>query len=84
MPSLDPLAPDVMKLFRREKYQKCSKTEPLTRIVKNYDSNLVILHLDEKIRQSQYSSIFGGSVKSCCYEEIKRTGEGNDVDNKYK
>lgn len=84
MPSLDPLAADVMKLFNKEKYEECVTNEPLTRIVRNRSTDAAYLVLDEKRRDSFYYKGNKNNRLDCCYQEIVRAGTGKDADDKFK
>lgn len=75
MPSLDPHAKDVMRLFRQEKYESCTKTKPFTSIEMNWDTAEATLVLDAKAIAKNMS---------CCYQEIERAGKGKSADAQFK
>lgn len=81
IPSLDPLAADVMKLFEQEKYEECSSVKPLTSIRLNATKNEAYLVLNEKLR-STYE--FKRHKIDCCYQEIIRSGIGKNADDRFK
>lgn len=75
MPALNPLADDVMKLFHREAYEACSKTQPLTSIQMNWETSEATLVVDTKMLAKKMS---------CCYQEIQRSGSGKHADAEFK
>ena len=79
MPALNPLAKDVMHLFRQEKYEPCSSTKPLTSIKMNETTATAYLVLDEKMTHSK-----GYEKLTCCYQEISRSGSGKYADEQFK
>ncbi|XP_031636443.1 uncharacterized protein LOC116349218 isoform X2 [Contarinia nasturtii] len=79
IPAIDPLAADVMKLFRREKYEACSTTQAVTRIEMNWTTSEAMLIYDYKPKW--YSSFL---ESTCCYSEIIRTGSGKKADEQFK
>lgn len=88
MPALDPLAADVMKLFKIEDFEECSAHQPLTRIVQRNTSaaddvtpRTAYLVLDENRRKSFQSK---GQKLDCCYQEIVRSGVNKTADEKFK
>lgn len=81
MPSLEPLANDVMKLFHVEKYEECSSTKPLTYIKKNWTTNAVYLTMNESLKTE--FTVRGQSL-DCCYQEIIRNAVGKNPDDKFK
>lgn len=83
MISLEPLATDVMKLFTKEKYEPCSKKDPLTSIEQNFEEDTVkvvfhIKQLKRKYLTSDQSEI------DCCFQEITRAGTNATADDKFK
>lgn len=84
MPSLEPLAADVMKLFNKEKYEECSNTKPLTRIARSRSTDVAYLVLDEKRRDSFYYKGNKINKLDCCYQEIVRSGTDKKADDKFK
>lgn len=84
MPSLEPLAADVMKLFKKERYEECSNVKPLTRIVRNRTTDAAYLVLDESRRVSFYHKGNKNNKLDCCYQEIIRSGTGKTADEKFK
>lgn len=79
MPSLDPLAKDVMRLFTQEKFEPCVSTKPLTTINMNWTTYTAQLVVDQKMKNSRTYA-----KTSCCYQEIKRSGEGKHADEQFK
>lgn len=79
MPSLEPLAKDVMRLFHREKYEHCSKTPPLTTVQMNWTASTATLSVNQNV-------VWYKAAKnvSCCYQEIRRTGTGKNADEQFK
>ncbi|XP_055701100.1 uncharacterized protein LOC129800609 isoform X1 [Phlebotomus papatasi] len=75
MPNLDPLAPDVMKLFHREKEQECSTKSPLTRIdmIGSRNASLVV----DKDLLHKYDIY---DTPHCCYREIRRSTKEEHAD----
>ncbi len=84
MPSLEPLAADVMKLFNKEKYEECSNVKPLTWINRNRTTDIAYLVLDEKRRNSFYYKGNKNNKLDCCYQEIIRSGTDKKADEKFK
>ncbi|KAJ6643681.1 hypothetical protein Bhyg_08646, partial [Pseudolycoriella hygida] len=83
MPSLDPLAADVMELFNKEKYEECSSVKPLTRIARNTTTGAAYLVLDERRRVSFYYKGNRNNKLDCCYQEIVRSGANKTADEKF-
>lgn len=81
MPALDPLAKDVMKLFKQEKYEECSSTKPLTSIRRNYSTDSAYLVFEDKLKLSY---IVKNKKLDCCYQEINRSGDGKHADDKFR
>lgn len=79
MPSMDPLAKDVMRLFHIERYEVCSKSEPLTHIEMNWTTSAATLIINNT---SKWYSTFMKST--CCYHEITRLTGGKNIDDKFK
>lgn len=79
MPSLEPLAKDVMRLFHREKYEHCSKTPPLTTVQMNWTASTATLAINQNV-------VWYKAAKnvSCCYQEIRRSGSGKTADEHFK
>lgn len=63
------------ELFRQEKYESCSKTDPLTSITMNWNTSEATLVVSAKVLAKKMS---------CCYQEIERTGTGKNADSKFK
>jgi hypothetical protein len=82
MLSLDPLAPDVMRLFLKEDFEPCAKKHPLTSIEQNFSDDTVrlIYHRGYK------SKYLNGELTQleCCYQEITRGNSNSTPDDKYK
>ncbi|XP_055382140.1 uncharacterized protein LOC129612520 isoform X2 [Condylostylus longicornis] len=77
MPNLDPYSPEVMKYFKRESYEECSKDQPLTSVKFNTTTNRYMLILDENLR---YKFTRYGNQLSCCYQVIERNSTGKKAD----
>lgn len=75
MPTMNPFAEDVMQLFTVEKYEACSKTDPLSRIEMNWTTSAATL---------VFNNISNFPNISCCYKEITRLATGGNIDNEYK
>ncbi|CRL03323.1 CLUMA_CG016463, isoform A, partial [Clunio marinus] len=81
MPSLEPLAPDVMKLFSKEVFEPCSKKHPLTSIEQNFDDDTVKVILHHGLKSKYLSS--DQNQLECCYKEITRGGSNATADDKF-
>lgn len=81
MLSLEPLASDVMKLFKKEEYEPCSKKPPLTTVLQDFDKDLVQIVYHENLKTKYYAA--GHNQIECCYQEIARSGANTTADDKY-
>lgn len=82
MLSLDAFAPDVMKLFKKEKFEPCSKIHPLTSIEQNFDDNTAKFVFHRGIK-AKYLNADQNQLE-CCYQEITRAGSKNTADDDFK
>ncbi|XP_055910016.1 uncharacterized protein LOC129944538 isoform X2 [Eupeodes corollae] len=77
MPSIDPYTAEVMQYFKREKYEPCSTSKPLTKVAFNSTTgkyNLLIIQ-----DQVKYYTKSGGQL-DCCYQVIERKTGGEKAD----
>lgn len=81
MLSLEPLASDVMKLFKKEEYEPCSKKPQLTSISQDFEKDIVHVVYEEHLRNKYYAA--GHNQIECCYQEITRSGTNATADDKY-
>lgn len=77
MPSIDPYDREVMQHFKREKYEPCSTSKPLTRVV--FNSTTGKYHLLINQDQVKYYTKSGGQL-DCCYQVIERKSMGEKAD----
>jgi hypothetical protein len=82
MLSLEPLAPDVMRLFTKEDFEPCAKKHALTTVEQNYEENSakLIYHREYK---AKYLSADQNTLE-CCYQEISRGGYNATADDKFE
>lgn len=81
MLSLEPLASDVMNLFKKEEFEPCSRREPLTSIEQNFNSDQILVVYHEDMKSKYLAS--GHNQIECCYQEITRSGENSTADDRY-
>lgn len=79
MPDINPLSPEAMNLFHKEKYEECTYKKPLTKLIMNYTNGAVYLNLDEGQRKKYLTK-----DSYCCYQDIRRSGEDKNADNHYR
>jgi hypothetical protein len=70
-----------MKLFKKEKFEPCSKKLPLTSIKYDYENSTASLLLHED-RIANYVSK-GENIK-CCFKEITRSGMNKNADSAFR
>ena len=81
MPALDPLAEDVMKLFKVIPYEECCSLKPLTRIEQNFTTNTAWLVMEQKLKKS---FTWKRNKLDCCYQQINRSGANKTADDEFK
>lgn len=81
MLSLEPLASDVMKLFKKEEYEPCSKKQQLTSISQDFERDSVHVVYHESYKSKYLAA--GHNQLECCYQEITRGGANATADDKY-
>lgn len=82
IPALDPLASDVMALFKRLNYKPCSTLPALTSVTVDESTGSAQLHINATILR-MYNNQKRGNIDRCCYQDIKRSGIDNDADRKF-
>lgn len=82
IPALDPLASDVMALFKRVEYSTCSALPALTYVTVDESTGIAQLHINESIRR-KYNNQKQGPIDRCCYQQIKRSGTEHEADKKF-
>ncbi|XP_062540415.1 uncharacterized protein LOC134208663 isoform X2 [Armigeres subalbatus] len=81
---LDPLADDVMRLFRKEQFVPCSTKHPLTSIeqqTSSHGNDTVVL----RFHRDRIASHLPHYMKyiECCYQSIERSGINDKADKNY-
>lgn len=76
------IAADVMKLFKKEEYEPCSKKRPLTSIEQDFDTGTVKVLFHRQLKSKYLRS--DQDELSCCYQEITRGGQNATADDKFK
>uniref|UniRef100_A0A8D8D653 (northern house mosquito) hypothetical protein n=1 Tax=Culex pipiens TaxID=7175 RepID=A0A8D8D653_CULPI len=81
MLDLDPLADDVMRLFRKERFEPCSPKKPLTTIEQDFENDSVVLrfHRDQAEKHLPHYMKF----IECCYQSIERSGVNEKADKNF-
>lgn len=81
MLDLDPLADDVMRLFRKERFEPCSPKHPLTTIEQDFENDTVTLrfHRDHVVGHLPHFMKF----IECCYQAIERSGVNEKADKNF-
>lgn len=82
IPALDPLASDVMALFRHLEYTPCSNLPALTYVTVDESTNIAQLHINASLLR-KYNIQKRGAIDRCCYQEIRRSGIDHDADRKF-
>lgn len=75
MLSLDPFAPNIMKLLIKDEYEPCTNKSQLTSISQDFEANSVQLVYHDNFTMEYYAE--GHDQIECCYQEITRVG-GDD------
>ncbi|XP_030370959.1 uncharacterized protein LOC115621445 [Scaptodrosophila lebanonensis] len=70
IPAIDPFAPEVMRIFKKETYKKCDESEDFITVSFDRQKNRYKLHLNVE-------------NTSCCYWPIIRHGRGRNADEDY-
>lgn len=83
IPALDPLADDVMKLFKQEIYKPCSPFPPLTFVRIDESTGVANIHINASLLPT-YNKQKHGSIDRCCYQEIRRSGVEKEADSKFR
>ncbi|XP_003693232.1 uncharacterized protein LOC100866302 [Apis florea] len=78
MPSKEPFDPSILPYVKREKFEKCSSTPPLTRIIRR-ENGTIVLSLDPAAVNSSrlkccWSAVFRGE------KQPKKPSKNNNVD----
>lgn len=76
------IAADVMKLFKKEEYEPCSKKRPLTSIEQDFETGTVKVLFHRQLKSKYLRS--DQDELSCCYQEITRGGQNATADDKFK
>ncbi|XP_034481124.1 uncharacterized protein LOC117786825 [Drosophila innubila] len=80
IPDPDPYSADVLKEFRRGKYEPCTKLQPLTWVEYNESSQRYVLSINESAYQWYLKldlelSVPAPATLKCCYMDVQRVNE---------
>ncbi|KAL9891861.1 uncharacterized protein ACN2A1_007698 [Glossina fuscipes fuscipes] len=85
IPYIDPLMPEIRKLYKPHFTTGCSKSKPLVKVVFDNNAKQYILRMDVEAVQ-QYNPYKNLTIQDdslqCCYQEILRLGKGSNSDSK--